>query len=93
VSCPPSATATRRATAGSTLSAIGGIDMDTTTIRTPLEREMARFRNQFPVRVKLPANVRAMLELEQVAFDVYPVYRCLNRLFFQDTDGEFYGAY
>ena len=53
----------------------------------------SQFLNQFPVRIRLSDEAVALLELDSIAYDKFPVYRCLNRLFVLREDGEYYGAY
>lgn len=61
--------------------------------KTPAVKKISEqaFLAQFPVKVEFTSSAREMLFLDQIAYDKYPVYRCLNRLFVM-VDGEFYGA-
>ncbi len=56
------------------------------------QKELVRFRNQFPIRVSLGEQVLDMLTLEEIV-GPYSLWRALNRLFLLDTDGHYYGAY
>jgi len=56
------------------------------------QQDVDRFCSQFPVRVTITPEMLAMAQVEEIAFDIVPVIRILNRLFILTEDG-YYGAY